>query len=188
MRVGATRLEGRAAGEVRYYQPGTGKSVFQSDIGREVPWPYGAWHLEAMDSHGGWIASAVDLARFAAAFDDPDHCPILSRASIDLMHARPPGLAGHDEAGKEKETFYSLGWFNRVVTDGKLNHWHTGSLSGTATILIRRHDGKNFICLLNTRVSPASTHLSRDIDGLLHVAANSVKEWPTENRFEEFKH
>ena len=188
MRIGATRLEGRAAGEVRYYQPGTGKSVFQSDVGQEVPWPYGGWHLEAMDSHGGWIASAVDLARFAAAFDDPDHCPILSRTSIDLMHTRPPGLAGHDEAGQEKETFYSLGWFNRGVADGKLNHWHTGSLSGTATILTRRHDGRNFICLLNTRVSPASTHLSRDIDSLLHIAADAVKDWPTENRFAEFDH
>ena len=186
MRIGATRLEGRADGEVRYYQPGTGKSVFQSDIGQEIPGPYGGWHLEAMDSHGGWIASAVDLARFAAAFDDPDHCPILSRASIDLMHARPPGLAGHDEAGKEKETFYSLGWFNRAVADGRQNHWHTGSLSGTATILIRRHDGRNFICLLNTRVSPASTHLSRDIDSLLHIAADSVKSWPTENQFTGF--
>lgn len=178
MRIGATHLEGRAKNEVRYYQPGTGKSVFQETLNREVPWQYGAWHLEAMDSHGGWIATATDLAKFAAAFDDPQHCVILSAKSIELMFERPPGLAGHKEDGTPEDKFYSLGWINRVVDDGKLNHWHTGSLSGTATILIRRHDGRNFAALLNTRVSPSSSHLGRDIDSLLHKAANEVTNWP----------
>ncbi len=186
MRLGATRVDGRQPGEVRYYQPGTAKSVFQSDIDQTVPWPYGGWSLEAMDSHGGWIASAVDLARFGSAFDDPAHCPILSAASIELMHARPPGLAGHDEKGKPKDPFYSLGWLNRGIDGDKFNKWHTGSLSGTATILIRRHDGRNVIVLLNTRVSPTSSHLSRDIEILIQSAANAVTEWPTENRFAEF--
>ncbi|MFK8114373.1 MAG: serine hydrolase [Rubripirellula sp.] len=179
MRIGATHLAGRANNEVRYYQPGTGKSVFQETIDQEVPVQYGAWHLEAMDSHGGWIASATDLAKFAAAFDDPQHCPILSAKSIKLMHQRPPGLAGHKEDGTPEDKFYSLGWINRVVAGGKLNHWHTGSLSGTATILIRRHDGKNFVALLNSRVSPSSSHLGRDIDKLLHKAANEVTDWPS---------
>ncbi|MDB5386890.1 MAG: N-acyl-D-glutamate deacylase [Planctomycetaceae bacterium] len=185
MRLGATRLEGRVPGEVRYYQPGAAKSVFQSDLNQEVPWQYGGWHLEAMDSHGGWLASAIDLARFGAAFDDPGHCPILSAASIELMHARPPGLAGHDAAGKPKEVFYSLGWSNRVQNE-KTAHWHTGSLSGTATILIRRPDGRNLTVLLNTRVSPTSEHLSRDIDGLVQKTASSITEWPQENHFSEF--
>lgn len=178
MRIGATRLEGRSENEVRYYQPGNGTSVFASDLNEKVPEPYGGWHLEAMDSHGGWIASATDLAKFAAAFDDPDNCPILNRESIEAMYARPPGLAGHEDSGKEKERYYSLGWSNRIVGDGKVNHWHTGSLDGTATILIRRHDGKNFVALLNTRVSPTATHLGRAIDSLLHKMANEVKNWP----------
>lgn len=180
MRIGATRLEDRAEKEVRYYQPGTGTSVFQLDLGQEVPTPYGGWHLEAMDSHGAWLASASDLCKFAAAFDDPDRCPILSAASIKLMYQRPPGLAGFDENGKPKDTFYSLGWSNRVVSGGKINHWHTGSLAGTATILIRRHDGKNFAALLNTRISPSASHLGREIDSLLHRAANEVADWPAE--------
>ena len=186
MRLGISRLEGRADGEVRYYQPGTGRSAFQADVGEEIPWPYGAWNLEAMDSHGGWIASAVDLARFAVALDDPDHCPILSSNSINLMHTRPPGLAGHEESGTAKEIFYSLGWFNRTVSEGQLDHWHTGSLDGTATILIRRHDGRNLVLLLNTRVSPTSKQLTRDISNLLHRVADSISNWPSANRFAEF--
>lgn len=180
MRIGATRLDGRAENEVRYYQPGTAQSVFASDLNTTVPWPYGGWHLEAMDSHGGWIASATDLAKFAAAFDDPDHCPILSRESIETMYQRPPGLAGHEEDGKEKERYYSLGWSNRIIGQDKINHWHTGSLSGTSTILIRRHDGKNFVALLNTRVSPSASHLGLEIDSLLHKMANSVSQWPAD--------
>lgn len=174
MQTGATRLEGRTKGEVRYYHPGKGKSVFAEDLDQDVPTPYGAWNLEAMDSHGGWIASAVDLAKFAAAFDDPDHCPILNRDTIQKMHERPPGAAGLEKDGSEKATYYSLGWMNRVVKNDKLNHWHTGSLNGTATILIRRHDGINLVALLNSRVSPSASHLGRAIDSLLHQAADEV--------------
>ncbi len=180
MRIGATRLSGRAEGEVRYYQPGMGKSVFQDDLGEDMPRPYGAWNLEAMDSHGAWIASAIDLARFAATFDDPQNCPILSSESIDRMYARPPGLAGYQEDGSAKDVFYSMGWMNRDVGKRRLNHWHTGSLPGTATIMIRRHDGRNFVALLNTRVSPTATHLGRAIDRLLHDAADQVVSWPEE--------
>jgi N-acyl-D-amino-acid deacylase len=186
MRIGATRLDGRAANEVRYYQPGTGTSVFQADLGQETPWAYGGWNLEAMDAHGAWIASAVDLARFATAFDDPDHCPILSRESIDLMYGRPPGLAGHDEKGQPKDVYYSLGWLNRVQGAGQINHWHTGSLNGTATILIRRCDGRNFVGLLNTRISPRSAHLGRDLDATLMEASKSITEWPASDHFGEF--
>ena len=186
MRIGQTHLEGRCTDEVRYYFPGTAESVFEADLGQKVPWPYGGWYLEAMDSHGGWIASAVDLARFASAFDDPEHCKILKPESIKLMHLRPPGRAGYEEDGQPSETYYSLGWLNRPVGEGKTNHWHTGSLAGTATLLIRRHDGKNFIALFNTRTSPHTEHMGREIDGLLHKAANEVEEWPQEDLFSAF--
>ncbi len=174
MKIGASRLEGRSANEVRYYQPGSGKSVFQNDLDQEVPWQYGGWNLEAMDSHGAWIASAIDIATFAAAFDDAEHCPILNKTSLDLMYQRPPGLAGYDKDGNEKPTFYSLGWQNRPVEAGKVNHWHTGSLSGTATIMIRRIDGKTLVALLNTRVSPWNSAIGPALDKALNEAANKI--------------
>ena len=176
MQIGSTRLNGRVPGEVHYYASGNTKSVFQSDLGEGVPPPYGAWNLEAMDSHGGWIATAGDLLKFAASFDDLDHCPILSRESIERMHARPMGFAGYDESNEPKETYYSLGWSNRVTADGSLNHWHTGSLPGTSAILIRRRDGHNMVALLNTRDSKHSEHLGKAIDKLLHKVANEVEQ------------
>lgn len=186
MRIGRTHLAERFPDEVRYYHPSTGESVFQDNLYAEVPSQYGGWYLEAMDSHGGWIASAVDLARFATAFDDPDNCPILSAESIRLMHARPPGAAGHTPDGSAKPVYYSLGWSNRVLSDGRRNHWHGGSLPGTATILIRRHDGRNFVALLNSRVSPTGKSPGREIDTLLHQAADAVREWPAEDLFDRF--
>ncbi|MDX1928796.1 MAG: serine hydrolase [Pirellulaceae bacterium] len=186
MRIGATRLEGRAAQEVRYYQPGYGKSVFEADLGTRSPWPYGAWYLEAMDSHGGWLASAVDLAKIAVALEDSSKLRLLSTKTWHLMHARPDGLAGFDAEGKPKDSYYTLGWFNRDVGNGEMNHWHTGSLDGTATILIRRHDGRNFVALLNSRASPSAEHLGRAIDKLLHSAANAVETWPATDQFEQY--
>lgn len=186
MRIGRTHSEHRAEGEVRYYHPETGKSVFAADLDETVPWQYGGWYLEAMDSHGAWLASAVDLARFATAFDDPKNCKILSAESIELMHARPPGLAGHEENSDEKNVFYSLGWSNRVQSDGQIHHWHTGSLAGTATLLIRRHDGKHFVALFNARTSPHADHMGREVDNRLHQSAAKVKTWPKEDLFPKF--
>ena len=169
MRIGATRIEGRAVDEVRYYARGKSKSVFQADLGVKVSPPYGAWHLEAMDSHGGWIASAEDLVRFAAAFDDWDHCLILSRRSIERMHAVPFASPGTD-------AYYTFGWNNRMNASGKANYWHTGSLPGTLTIMIRRRDGSNMVALLNTRDSQDASKLEQGLDVLMHKVADAVKQ------------
>jgi N-acyl-D-amino-acid deacylase len=175
MRLGKTRRADRAADEVCYYDPDEGRSVFKEDLGSTVPRPYGCWCLEAMDAHGGWLASAEDMARFAAAFDDPENCPLLSAEAIARMHQRPDGLAGYEADGKPKDVYYSLGWLNRALANGHVNHWHTGSLDGTATILIRRQDGWNMIALLNTRTSPKTKQLGLAIDQLMHQAADALK-------------
>ncbi len=36
----------------------TAKAIMGPDFGKPVPLPYGTWHLETMDAHGGWISSA----------------------------------------------------------------------------------------------------------------------------------
>jgi N-acyl-D-amino-acid deacylase len=183
MQLGKTRLEDRSRpDEVQYYDPGQGPSVFAGDLGQSVSLPYGAFYLEAMDAHGGWLASAVDLARFAAAFDDLDRCPILSRASIEQMHARPLDSPGGD--GDSEPVYYSLGWQNRVLNGGnRINHWHNGSLPGTLAILIRRNDGRNLVALLNTRFSPRTQDLMLELDRVLHQAANAIEQWPEIDRF-----
>jgi N-acyl-D-amino-acid deacylase len=70
--IGGSLADQRAEGEVRYYdvRGGKGKAIVGPGAGEhEVPISYGVWRQETLDAHGGWIASAPDLARFAAAFD-----------------------------------------------------------------------------------------------------------------------
>lgn len=181
MQLGKTLRDGRVDGEVCYYEPGDkrGPAVMGPDPGKDVALPYGAWHLEAMDAHGGWIASAVDLVRFASAFDDPKRCSILKPASIAEMFARPEGLPGHDAQGKPNPFYYGLGWFVRpAANQSGLAAWHTGSLDGTSTILVRRHDGLNWAILFNTRNGKSEKAPARLIDPLMHVAAGKVQTWP----------
>lgn len=174
--LGHTRFEDRREGEVRYHhRGGLVKSVFP-DIEERVERPYGGWYLEAMDAHGGWIASAPDLARLVTALDAKDGP--LSDEFRTALEAAPAGLAGHDADGNPKPTYYGLGWSVRHLDNGGVNLWHTGSLNGTETLMVRRHDGLCWICLFNTRNGPDGKSLVGAIDAALHRAANAVETWP----------
>jgi N-acyl-D-amino-acid deacylase len=183
MRIGRTPAELRAPGEVRYHDPGTGENVMTPEAD-QAPACYGTFYLEAMDAHGGWIASAADLVRFACAFDDPNRCPLLSPQMVAAMFARPEGSAGYEPDGKPKAAYYGCGWLVRPTGDGKANHWHNGSLPGTSTLLVRRHDGLNWAALFNQRTDPSGLSYG-DIDPALHRAADVVKEWPEWDLFHE---
>ncbi len=190
MRIGRTLFENKAKGEVRYHTRSnpSGIAVMGKHIGSKVPRPYGAWHLEAMDSHGGWIASSVDLVRFGSAVEYFKKSNVLNEKSAREMVARPQGAAGHDRDGKPKAAYYGLGWSIRPVSNtGKSNRWHTGSLDGTSTILVLRHDGICWAVLFNARKTADGETASRKIDPLVHRAANSVEEWPTHDLFKKSK-
>jgi CubicO group peptidase (beta-lactamase class C family) len=181
MRLGATLPDRRVRSEVKYHVPKNdkGKAVMGPHLGELVPSPYGAWCLESMDAHGGWLASAADLVRFAAAFDDPKHCKILNAKSIHTMLARPPGAAGKNEKGRPRDAYYACGWMVRPVGErGQCNMWHSGSLPGTSTLLVRRHDGLVWAVLFNSRHSAKKKEPAAAIDSLLHEAADAVTNWP----------
>jgi N-acyl-D-amino-acid deacylase len=188
MRIGGTLAGKWAPAEVRYYTPdnATARSVFPEQPG-EVPWPYGGFHLEAMDAHGGWIASAVDLARFAAALDDPQRSPLLKPETVRAMYAPPPAPVARKEGGELAETWYGCGWSVRPVRDtGKANYWHTGSLPGTWTLLVRRWDGLSWAVLFNLRADDPKLP-DAAIDPALHRAAAAVKEWPGHDLFGRYR-
>jgi N-acyl-D-amino-acid deacylase len=187
MRIGRMALEQRVDGEVAYHDA-RGRTVqarFGPNAGDTVPLAY-ARAIAIMDAHGGWIASAVDMVRFASAFDDPERCPILSAAGIDTMFARPEGALGLDEEGKPKPAYYACGWLVRPKRAGRANTWHTGGIVGTSTLMVRRHDGLNWVVLFNTDASPDGKALSRLIDHPLHGAANAVTAWPDIDLFPAF--
>ena len=177
MRIGATHLPGRADGEVRYYHPEYGRSVFADTLNQQVPHAYGAWFLESMDSHGAWIASAVDLSKFAAALNDPQTCPLLSEKTIELMFQPAP------EEEDLSQRHYVSGWSVIQDDEGRKNRGHGGSLPGTNTYLTLREDGKTIVVLLNARTSPRTSRLISVMDDAVKSAIDQVEEWPEGDLF-----
>ena len=187
MRVGRTRIAGRAKGEVRYHVDGekVGLSVFDEDLGKKVSRAYGAWNLEAMDSHGGWIASSVDMVRFASALESPGQKPFLKAELLAVMFQPPPAPVSRKTDGSVEDVYYGLGFSVRRLGDGRMNQWHTGSLPGTSTLLVRRHDGMAWAVMFNSRKSCGGKNPASAIDPLVHAAVDAVKEWPEGDAFDE---
>ncbi len=189
MNLAKNLLKDRAPGEVRYYDSKrqTGRAISGPEIGKQVPLPYGVESLESMDTNGGWIASAVDLLRFAKALDDPKHCPVLKEESLLAMLAPPPGPVGHAPNGKPKVPYYACGWDVRPAKQqGKFTKWHTGLLSGTSTLLVCRDDGIDWAVLFNCDADKQGKQFAGTIDPLLHKPANEIKDWPEGDLFAKF--
>jgi N-acyl-D-amino-acid deacylase len=189
MRLGKNLLRDRAPDEVRYYdgRNRTGRAVSGPNVGKPVPLPYGVEGIETMDANGGWIASAVDLVRFAVAFDDPKKCPVLGEESVRTMFAPPPGPVGHGPKGRPKPTYYGCGWDVRPEARGKVTKWHGGGLAGSNSFLIGRGDGIAWAVLFNSDTDAKGKDLVPLIDEPLHHTADGIKDWPDVDLFPKFE-
>jgi N-acyl-D-amino-acid deacylase len=167
------RVEGEAAYDTR---GDTGDSVF--DDGQVVERAYGTFALEPMIAHGGWLASSVDLVRFGSAIGTDDFDLVLSAKSIETM------FTAEEDKG-DGDAFYARGWNVRHWSERGRNTWHTGSLPGTSTILVRRWDGVCWAVLFNTRDavgmrgSPVGV-----VDGDMHRLVDRVEAWPEGDQFD----
>ncbi|MFI7441691.1 serine hydrolase domain-containing protein [Nonomuraea indica] len=168
MRLGRTPRSQAVTGEVIYESAYTSKTVTDAS-GAVVPTPYGGFSMENRGPGGGWLASAVDLVRFAKIFDAPG--PVLNATSISRMFAKP-------EIGTNADgSWYGAGWYVRQVP-GHLNTWHAGSLPGTYTYLARLQNGFTYAALFNRREEGSSP----DFDVLsprINAEIGKVTTWPT---------
>lgn len=164
MQIGHSKLEDRVPGEVKYESKN--ESV------------YGAFNLENMDSHGGWLASAPDLVKFAAVFDDPANCPILSAKSIEKIFSLPAII--DRQKYKPGDYYYACGWEVRDYGNGRRNTWHTGSLPGCYTFMARWSNGVDCVVLFNTRGDDFNK-----IDPILSSTVKSISNWPDHDLFDQ---
>ena len=138
MEIAGNTLAERKPQEVMYLTPKPGAA-------------YGM-NVTRMDSHGGWIATAGDLVRFASQL------PVL----LSLDSIRDMTTHGVSEG-------YARGWnVNKVP-----NWWHTGSLPGTTTIMVHTAKGFCWAGLLNGR----SEKLGLALDKLMWQMGGVVKAW-----------
>ncbi len=155
MSIGGNTLADRKPNEVRYY-------------GQNGEDPY-AYNIARMDSHGGWLATATDLAKILVHVDSfPAKPDILTPNALHVM-----------TTASTANVTYACGW----LVNGIGSWWHNGSLPGTATEIARTvvRGRYNFVILTNTRSS--SPTFSADLDKLFWTAESTVKTWPSRDLF-----
>jgi len=189
MRQGHTHLTDAAPGEVRYYAiPGQGidarmvQSVFPGE--GLVPDPYGGFYLEAMDAHGAWVSSTIDYLRFLNTVDGRAQPPdLLDPTTIQTMTSRPSPA---NRTWEGTAYWYAMGWLVRP-SNGDANWWHTGSLPGTATLVVRAWNGLAWAAFFNARTEgPAGDAFLTALDNSMWTASRAVTSWPTVDLFGEF--
>jgi D-alanyl-D-alanine carboxypeptidase len=191
MEIAGDTLAERRPGEVVYYgqsylgyvgTPPKGFPVWVPDD------PYG-FPVSRMDSHGGWIASAVDLVRFASGIERNF---LLTLSSLRTMTTDTTAKTNGQDP---QDPFYAKGW----VLDHEKNRWshvddfpgwyHVGDLPGTLSILYRSKSPFCWAALVNTWQAWNMNNMSYDLyDTLWKIFGKNgqpglVTQWPQHDLF-----
>ena len=183
MRLGRTRPEERFPGEVRYVNlpdQALVPSVFPG-VGY-VPNGYGGYYMEALDAHGGWIATAEDQLRFATAVDGQRGQALLRPETVAAMlHTPLPQQTAASGAGNDPSVS-GLCWIVQREGDG-LSWSHAGALEGAcAAWIIRRPDGTSISFVFNSLPTDYPTFFPA-LGDALKLAADAVQRWPAIDLF-----
>jgi CubicO group peptidase (beta-lactamase class C family) len=122
MQIAGNTAHKRAPAEVRYYDQEGGD-------------PYNM-NVSRLDSAGGWLATPLDMVRFATHVDG---------FSTDQNILQPETIAAMT-TGSAANPHYAKGW---EVNQG--NWWHIGDLPGSSSVLSRRPNGYCSAAFMNTR-------------------------------------
>lgn len=150
MRIGGSTVPERAKSEVVYYSNEFGLFSGAHQYALNVP---------RMDSHGGWIATASDLVRFAMHVDGFPNPPDILRAETIKTMITPPAVYEH----------YACGWIVNKIP----NWWHNGSLPGTTAIMVRTARGLCWAALANIRTEG----IGLAMDQMMWKIAKAVPAW-----------
>lgn len=143
MKIGGNTIDDRFEDEVVYYPSSEGSfSPYDMNVTR-------------MDSHGGWIASAKDLAKFIVHVD------------------RQPNVEDILPANKLNRPYFSYG-----------NWVHTGSLPGTSSVMSRHNDTFNYTVVMNKRSSNYETILN-SIQSVINNEIDTRVAWPDVDLFND---
>jgi len=121
--------------------------------------------MQRMDSHGGWIASSVDLMRFMVHVDgETSKKDILKSSTINTM------------ATSSSLSSYAKGW---TVSGG--NWSHGGGMGGTSTFLKKMDNGISYVFLTNSTGNGAGQ--AGAMKKALEDGINAIKFWPNLDLF-----
>lgn len=184
MRLGRTLLRDRLEGEVLYHSLSNSlraNTVIKDALVNAMN-PYGGdRNVENSCYSGAWLASAVDMVRFASSFDDPANCPILSADSVNRLFAQHP--FGDRAPGVNKH--YGCGWYVDRESAGDVQ-FHGGALDGVKTQVVRwRYGGAQFNAALLVNKSEEDT-APFGLQDLIRDTTKTIRSWPAGGDFGEF--
>ena len=152
MRLGSSQQT--LPNEVHYYAD-------DSDLGL----PYGNLKvLQKTYSFGGWLASPIDLAKFASGLPK-----ILNKTQLAFITTQPKGIEYPVSKKDHKIYFYSSGWWLSGSPHGLVWVAH-GSFTGTRAMIIKRPDGTTIAIIFNRLPKPSGSALAR-----LHVLLENIE-------------
>jgi CubicO group peptidase (beta-lactamase class C family) len=149
MQIARNNVSQRAPNEVAYYTE-QGADAYSMNITR-------------MDSHGGWVATPTEMVKFAISVDGfRPGANVLQSASIAAM-TRP----------SINNASYASGW----AVNNAPNWWHTGSLPGTSSLLVRTASGMCWAACANARSNSGGKDSVGLLDEMMWKMARSVAAW-----------
>jgi CubicO group peptidase (beta-lactamase class C family) len=151
-------------------------SVYEDDL-IAVPYSYGGFSMEAIDAHGGWLASTVDLTRFLSAIAGSTGPQLLAPATVETMLSKPD-LPQYRNA----DHYYAMGW---VVGDGTVMN-HNGALTWGTSSTIGRLPGNLTYALCFNRLG---YDVKTFVGGLMADSVNVIKNvtaWPSADLYPQY--
>lgn len=148
MRIAGNTLKERLPDEVVYYGQ-NGENPYDMNVAR-------------MDSHGGWLATARDLVMFLNHVDGFKFTPSLLKPETIKLMTTPSSATLN----------YARGWAVNSVP----NWWHSGSLPGTSTIMVRTASGFCWAALTNTRRA-GQPDMGLGLDNMVWDMVRKVGAW-----------
>ncbi len=152
MAIGANSEAQRKPREVKYY-PGIAYSL----------------NVTRFDSHGGWVASPIDLVRYVVRVDGLPTKPDIFTAASHTAVTTDSGIK--DANGKDPN--YGFGW--------GLPQWHNGDIDGSIAFLQVLPGGYTYSVLANTR--PANDGGAFNLSGVVQKIISTTPKWPAYDLF-----
>jgi CubicO group peptidase (beta-lactamase class C family) len=129
--------------------------------------PYGS-DVTRMDSHGGWLASPIELLRLAVRIDGKPGKPDIIDASALKSMTTASSYAANPVYSKKS---YAKGW--NVSDDG---FSHGGSLPGAYSRLVIRYDGFSYALIANSKTEMKG--FGTEFISLVKDIISDTRNWP----------
>ena len=172
MHLGDSSRNSRFPNEVAYYaHEGSELTEEWNGSGLMVEKTYGGNPIELLTGAGGWVCSAIELARFITLIDGESAVPdILSQKSIQEMTDNNYAVG-------------PLGWAS-VTENGEWSR--TGSMTGTMAMVKKQNDGIYWVFLSNSS-SWKGSNLSKEISVLMKNISDEIQYEPDYDLFNFYK-